>query len=71
MTWEPKYIDCGRTKIEGKSVKVFSNEADYLTLYHIEPVAYANWRAHKLMVTLSSGITYCYENSKQYNAMFC
>jgi len=66
MPWDSKYSDYGILKIEGKNVKVYSDQSDYITIGLVDEVADAIWVDGELNITLKNGKVRRYSDRNYY-----
>lgn len=55
MPWDSKFSNFGVVKIEGKNVKLYSDNNNYITISVSEEIKNAVWAGGELNITLKSG----------------
>jgi hypothetical protein len=69
MAWDSKFFNFGVLKIEGKTVKVYSDKYSYTTISVGEDITNANWAGGELNISLKNGKVRRYSDKYSYKTI--
>jgi len=69
MPWDSKYSDYGVVRVEGRKVKVYSDQDNYTPISLSEIVSNAVWAGGELNISLKSGKVRRYRDKYNYTTI--